>query len=137
MPEGLTRKRYEPTFHPDGRKVYDPQRTELDIHDEWDTITDRLIAEGDTRDRAYVEMAAREIWRQQEATAERWSEWQQRVWFPRCRAESQVRFDANESERQVGFTKEELERLVEHFGGANDPVAQAILEKAQKSLLGS
>jgi hypothetical protein len=30
------------------------------------------------------------------------------------------------------FSMEELERLIEHFAGANDPVAQSILEKARR-----
>lgn len=128
------RERYQPTFHADGRKVYDPQRTERDVYDEWDAITDRLIAEGDTRDRAFVEMRAKELWRQQEEKAERWSEWQTRVWHPRMRALAQARFDANESERPVELNKEELERLIEHFAGANDPVAQSILAKSGAAL---
>jgi hypothetical protein len=32
------------------------------------------------------------------------------------------------------FNRVELERLVEHFSGANDPVAQAILEKAVRAI---
>lgn len=132
MPEGLTRKRYEPTFHPDGRKVYNPSRTMTDIHDEWDALTEKVKA--DDPDCRFPEMRARELWRQQEETAERWSEWQQRVWRPRNRAISQARFDANESERDASFTKAELEHLAEHFAGANDPVAQSILAKVQAAL---
>lgn len=36
-----------------------------------------------------------------------------------------------------GFTKPELERLVEHFEGANDPVAISIFEKARDLLIRS
>lgn len=32
------------------------------------------------------------------------------------------------------FNVEELERLIDHFEGANDPVGQAIAEKARKAL---
>lgn len=130
----MARERYQPTFHPDGRKVYNPQRTMLDIYDEWDGIADRLRAEGDDRDPAGVDMRARELWRQEEEKSERWKEWQERVWKPRMRALALSRFDAGESERSIGFTKEELERLIEHFAGANDPVAQAILAKAGEAL---
>lgn len=132
MSEIVTRKRYEPKFDETGRKLYDPQRTERDIHDEWDALTEKVRAEDP--DCPYPEMRAKELWRQQEATAERWSEWQQRVWFPRCRAESQARFEAGETGRHVEFTKSELEHLVEHFAGANDPVAQSIFTKAAAAL---
>lgn len=123
---------YRPSFHADGRKIYNPSRTELDIHDEWDALTEQVKAEDPSC--LYPEMRAKELWRQQEAKAERWSEWQQRVFFPRCRAESQAKFDADESERSVTFTKTELERLIEHFTGANDPVAQSIYTKALKAI---
>jgi 2,4-dienoyl-CoA reductase-like NADH-dependent reductase (Old Yellow Enzyme family) len=131
---GRKRTRYVPTYHPDGRKVYNPSRTMLDIYDEWDAITDRLIAEGDPRDPAFVEMRAKEIWRQEEENGERWKEWQVRVWHPRCAAASKAAFDANERERALNLNKEEIERLIEHFAGANDPVAQSILAKAMAAL---
>lgn len=34
----------------------------------------------------------------------------------------------------LGMTREELEHLVEHFAGANDPVARSILAKAVEAL---
>lgn len=124
----VQRRRYVPTFHPDGRKVYNPQRTMLDIYDEWDALEAQVRA--DDPDCRFPDFRARELWRQQEESGERWKEWQVRVFNPRIRALSLARFDANESERSVAFTKEEIERLIEHFAGANDPVAQSILSKA-------
>lgn len=37
-------------------------------------------------------------------------------------------------EKQVLFNRVELERLVEHFAGANDPVAQSLMRKASAAL---
>lgn len=122
-PDPMFRQRYRPTYHPDGRKVYDPQRTEMDIHDEWEAFEEQLRADGETCPLT-IHMRSREMWRQEEERKERWSEWQQRVWYPRMRALAEAK------PRKVEFTKEELERLVEHFAGANDPVAQSILAKA-------
>lgn len=118
---------YTPTYHPDGRKVYNPQRTERDIHDEWDALEARVRLEDPSQ--PYPSMRARELWRQEEERAERWSEWQDRVWHPRMRALASVRPD-----RSLAFTVEEVERLIEHFAGANDPVAQSILAKALGAL---
>lgn len=128
----MTRQRYVPTFDETGRKLYNPSRTELDIHDEWDALTEKVKDEDPKC--PFPEFRAKEIWRQQEATGERRGEWQQRVWFPRMRAESQARFDANETGRHVEFTKAELEHLAEHFAGANDPTTQAILAKVLEVL---
>jgi hypothetical protein len=128
--DAAPRKRYQPTYHPDGRKVYNPGRSMLDIYDEWDAITERLIAEGDERDPAFIEMRARELWRREEEKAERWGDWQKRVWIPRMKALSDAAFEANERERNIALTKEEIERLMEHFAGANDPVSQSIFAKA-------
>lgn len=123
---------YRPTYLPDGRKAYDPRRTGRDIRDEWAALEDKVREEEPGC--RYPDMKARELWRQEEAAAERWSEWQERVWKPACRAASLARFEAGETERSVGFTKAELERLVEHFAGANDPVAQSIGQKAGYAL---
>ena len=121
------RERYRPTYHPDGRKVYDPGRTARDINDEWEVFEERVRAE-DPECR-FPGMKAREMWRREEETKERWSEWQKRVWFPRMRALAEAR-----DSHTLDFTKEEVERLIEHFAGANDPVAQSILAKALSGL---
>lgn len=42
--------------------------------------------------------------------------------------------DPPKSKAHLSFTLEEVERLVEHFAGANDPVAQSIYQKALASL---
>jgi hypothetical protein len=119
---------YKPTFLPDGRKAYNPNRTERDIAEEWQALEDKLKADGVT-DPIALHMQSRELWRQEEAHAEPWRDWQQRVWFPACRAASNA-----EPERSLDFTKEELERLAEHFANANDPVAIAIHSKASLAL---
>lgn len=123
MSEPVARPRYQPTFHPDGRKVYNPNRTGLDIYDEWDALTELVKAEDP--DCPYPEMRAKELWRQQEEKGERWKEWQQRVWHPRMAARA-----AERPSPEPGLTRAEAGLLVEHFTGANDPVAQGLLRKA-------
>lgn len=114
---------YKPTFLPDGRKAYDPQRTYQNIHEEWDAFEAEVLAENP--DCRFPGIEARERWRKQEETAERWSEWQQRVWFPRMRAEAAAR-PSNE------LTVEEWAYLAEFLAGANHPLAKSIGEKASR-----
>ena len=46
-------------------------------------------------------------------------------------AERCAAFRARQPKAREGFTREELDRIAEHFAGANDPVAISILEKAR------
>lgn len=126
------RKRYKPTYLADGRKAYDPHRTELDIHDEWEALEEWVRA--NEPDRPFPDMRARELWCQEEGAKQPYSEWQELVWKPKMRALSQAAFDRGECQRNLSFSKEELERLVEHFLGANDPIAQEIYRKARQAL---
>ena len=72
-------------------------------------------------------LRAKELWRQEEEKKERWKDWQERVWHPRMLAFPEER-------EPKDFTQEELERMLEHFSGANDPVAQSIYLKASRTL---
>jgi hypothetical protein len=58
------------------------------------------------------------------------------AWSARCLADQAARFDAGSLERPVDFTKAELDFLADHFAGANDPVAQAVLAKIRTALEG-
>lgn len=126
------RKKYRPTYLEDGRKAYDPHRTQLDIYDEWGALEEWVRT--NEPDRPFPCLRARELWRQEEEAKQPYSEWQENVWYPRMRALAQAAFDRGDSQRDVSFTKDELERLVEHFFGANDPVAQEIHRKARQAL---
>lgn len=56
-------------------------------------------------------------------------DYQEKVLFPRWRAQSRARFEAGETQREVPFTRPQLELILERFTGANDPEGQAIAEK--------
>jgi hypothetical protein len=53
-----------------------------------------------------------------------------RRWFN----EQQERARRERNQADVTFDREELERLIEHFEGANDPVSAAIAAKAKNAL---
>lgn len=116
------RKRYVTTFLPDGRRAYNPSRTERDINDEKEAFRQQLIDAGET-DRFVLAMQPSEMWRQQQEEGERWSEWQQRVWFPRMAALQAERPDTE-------LTAEEWEYLAELLAGANHPLGASIAAKA-------
>jgi hypothetical protein len=50
------------------------------------------------------------------------------------REEQQRRAAEERNRTEVTFTREELERIAEHFSGANDPVTAGIAEKCEKAL---
>jgi hypothetical protein len=113
---------YKPSYLPDGRKAYNPSRTERDIHDEWAAFEQQLRDAGET-DPMAIYLKARELWRQEEQAGERWGEWQQRVWHPRNAAAAAAR-------PNYKLTLEEWAYLAEHFEGANHPLAISIQGKA-------
>lgn len=108
-------------YLPDGRKAYNPNRTEADIHQEWRDFETMLRAWG--ADDIAVHMQSRELWRREEADGERWSEWQQRVWYPRQRALAAQR-------PSYELTVDEWRYLADTFTDANHPLAQSIQRKA-------
>ncbi len=50
------------------------------------------------------------------------------------REEQERQSAAERNSAEIIFTREELERIIEHFGGANDPVTAGIAAKAQAAL---
>lgn len=56
------------------------------------------------------------------------------AWRAECEARARDAFAAGLSVRSIGLTRSELEFLAEHFDGANDPVAAAVLEKVRAAL---
>ena len=109
---------YRPTYLPDGRKAYNPSRTDRDIWDEWAAFETQLRNEGVT-DTLTLHMQSRERWRQEEEKGERWSEWQKRVWYPQMQAKP-----------STTLTPEEWAYLAETLDGANHPLAISIQHKA-------
>jgi hypothetical protein len=55
--------------------------------------------------------------------SKRWAEEQRERWRREC------------NRMDVTLEREELERLIEHFEGANDPIGQAIATKAKAALV--
>ena len=113
---------YRPTYLPDGRKAYDPQRTMIDIHDEWEAFEQKVRDEGETSFLA-IRLRSRELWRQEEERKETWRDWQVRVWKPRMAALAASKPD-------LELTPEEWAYLAESLEGANHPLAQSIHKKA-------
>lgn len=118
---------YQPTFLPDGRKAYNPRRTERDVYDEWRAHEERERAADPEAPDYAIHLRAREAWRKEEANSERWSEWQKRVWLPTCRAASEAKPDTT-------LTRDEWAYLAELLNGANHPLAASIQRKAMLTI---
>lgn len=120
---------YKPTYLPDGRKAYNPQRTERDIQDEKDAFAQQLRDEGWT-DEIKIYFKAIDMWMTEEReNSERWSQWQQRVFYPRMR---RLQAEREAEKEEIELTAEEWEYLNEVFENANHPVAQSIHRKASR-----